>query len=250
MMRRWLFLFMLITLAACSSGEKKPEPPPIKETPAKINAELGRGYMQQGDYKLAMEKLQLAIVYNPYHDKAHQYLAQLYRLLGDIDGANEQYKIAIDLSPHDPQLRNNYGAYLCEQGKYAQAEEHFLLAIKDPLFEGKLQAYENIGLCAYEANEKLESEKYLRMALQINPRLPYSLLQLSIIYFEQGEFFRARAYLQRYEEVGQVSAASLWLGVQVEHELGDRETMQRYAVELSRNFPDTEQWRAYTQRRW
>jgi len=36
----------------------------------------------------------------------------------------------------------------------------------------------------------------------------------------------------------------------VEHELGDRETMQRYAVELSRNFPDTEQWRAYTQRRW
>ncbi|MDH5183085.1 MAG: type IV pilus biogenesis/stability protein PilW [Gammaproteobacteria bacterium] len=243
-------LALLVALSACSSGEKKPDKPEIKETPAKINAELGRGYMQQGDYRLAMEKLETALSYNPQHDKAHHYMAQLNRLLGDSEGAIKHYQLAIELAPDNSQLRNNYGAYLCEQKKYKEAEVHFLLAINDPLFEGKLQAYENIGLCAYEAGDLEKAEKYLRKALRINPKLPYSLIQMAMIHFDNGEYLRARAFLQRYEEVGPVTAASLWLGVQVEHQLGDRKTMQRYATELSRNFPDTEQWRAYTRQRW
>lgn len=253
MMRLWISLatlLLLLSLTACGSSKKKQEPPPIKETPAKINAELGRGYMQQGDYKLAMEKLQTALRFNPKHDKAHHYLAQLNRLLGDSEAAIMHYELAIELAPDNSQLRNNYGAYLCEQKKFKQAEVHFNLAINDPLYGGKLQAYENMGLCAYEASENDKAEKYLRKALQIQPRLPYSLIQMSIIYFDRSEFLNARAFLQRYEEVGPVTAASLWLGVQIEYQLGDRENMQRYATELSRNFPDTEQWRAYTRRRW
>ena len=249
----WLLTFVLVlsvSLSACSSANKKPKKPVVKETPAKINAELGRGYMQQGDYRLAMEKLQTSLIYNPKHDKAHHYLAQLYRLLGDAENAIKHYQIAIELSPSNSQLRNNYGAYLCEQKQYKDAEVHFLLAIKDPLFEGKLQAYENIGLCAYEAGDFVKSEQYLRKALRIHPRLPYSLIQMAFINFERGEYLRARAFMQRYEEVGPVTAKSLWLGVRVEYQLGDRATMQRYATELSRNFPDTEQWHAYTRRRW
>lgn len=245
-----LLLMLSLSLSACSSAKKKPQKPVIKETPAKINAELGRGYMQQGEYKRAMEKLQTSLIYNPKHDKAHHYLAQLNRLLGDTDGAIKHYQIAIELSPHNSQLRNNYGAYLCEQKNYKEAEIHFLLAIEDPLFEGKLQAYENIGLCAYEAGELDKAEKYLRKALLIHPKLPYSLIQMAKIYFDNGEYLRARAFLQRYEEVGPVTAESLWLGVQIEYQLDDRDTMQRYATELSRNFPDTEQWHAYTRRRW
>lgn len=243
-------LVLLLALSACSSGKKKNEPPPIKETPAKINAELGRGYMQQGDYKLAMEKLQIALRFNPKHDKAHHYMAQLKRLLGDTNGAIKHYELAIELAPMNSQLRNNYGAYLCEQKQYKEADVQFDLAIKDPLFEGKLQAFENMGLCAYEAGDKDRAEQYLRKALRMQPRLPYSLIQMAIIYFDRGEYLTARAFLQRYEEVGPVTAASLWLGVQIEYQLDDRDTMQRYATELSRNFPDTEQWRAYTRRRW
>ena len=243
-------LALMVTLSACSSGKKSSEQQQIQETPAKINAELGRGYMQQGDYKLAMEKLQTALKYNPKHDKAHHYLAQLNRLLGDTEGAIKHYQLAIELAPQNSQLRNNYGAYLCEQKQYKEAEVHFLLAINDPLFAGKLQAYENIGLCAYEAGEPQKAEKYLRKALQIQPKLAYSLIQMAMIYFDSGEYLNARAFLQRYEDVGPVTAASLWLGVQIEYQLDDRDTMQRYATELSRNFPDTEQWRAYTRRRW
>lgn len=243
-------LALVATLSACSSGGKKPVQAEIKTTPAKINAELGRGYMQQGDYKLAMQKLQTALRYNPKHDKAHHYLAQLNRLLGDTEGAIKHYRLAIELSPENSQLRNNYGAYLCEQKRHKEAELNFLLAINDPLFEGKLQAYENMGLCAYEAGELDKAEQYLRKALGIHPKLPYSLIQMARINFDSGKFLRARAFLQRYEEVGPITAESLWLGVQIEYKLGDRDTMQRYATELSRNFPDTEQWRAYSGRRW
>jgi type IV pilus assembly protein PilF len=235
-------------LTACSSKPEKPQP--VAETPAKINADLGLGYMQQGDYKRAMEKLQTALQYNPNYDRAHHYMAELNRRLGDTESANFHYSRALELAPEDAQLRNNYGAYLCEQDRFADAEEQLLLAVNDPLFEGRLQAVENIGLCAYEAGDKVKAEKYLRSALKVNPTLPKSLLQMAILNYEQKDYLRARAYLQRYEAIAPASAESLWLGVRIEHHMGERKIMQQYAEQLSRQFPDTEQWRAYTERRW
>lgn len=254
MTTRWtrgLALILVASFSACSSTSDKPqEKPQYAETPARINAELGLGYMQQGDYKRAMEKLEISLGYNPEYEKAHHYIAELYRRLGEYERADEHYLKAIDLAPQDSGLHNNYGAFLCEQKRFKQAEEQFLLAVNDPLFDGRVSAYENLGLCAADAGEMVKSEAYLRKALSSNPKLPKSLFRMAGLNFAKGDFLRARAYLQRYEEVGRQSAESLWLGVQVEHQMGDREMMQHYAHDLSRSFPESEQWQEYTKQRW
>ena len=51
----------------------------------------------------------------------------------------------------------------------------------------------------------------------------------------------ARAYLQRYAEVAQHTAESLWLGVRTENQLGDKDQMASYGLKLRAKFPDSEQ---------
>jgi len=254
MKERWirgLLLILVASLSACTAvPEKDKNKPQYAETPAKINAELGLGYMQQGDMKRAKQKLELSLKYNPDYEKAHHYIAELYRRLGEYDQADKHYLRAIELAPQDSGLRNNYGAFLCDQKKFAQAETQFLLAVHDPLFNGRTQAYENLGLCAADAGEMVKAEKYLRTALKADPKSMKSLFRMAELNYAKGDFLRARAYLERYQEVGPKTAESLWLGVRVEHHMGDREMMQRYAYELSRAFPDSEQWQEYTQKRW
>ena len=61
--------------------------------------------------------------------------------------------------------------------------------------------------------------------------------------FRQDKFLPARAYLQRYAEVGRHSSRSLWLGVQVERALGDRDAEASYALRLEKAFPDSKETR-------
>jgi type IV pilus assembly protein PilF len=52
---------------------------------------------------------------------------------------------------------------------------------------------------------------------------------------------QARAYLQRYSAIAQLNARALWLGVQIERQLGDRDAEASYALQLQKNFPDSQQ---------
>lgn len=244
-------VLLAATLSACTPVPVKPkDPSQYAETPAKINAELGLGYMQQGDMKRAKQKLELSLKYNPNYEKAHHYIAELYRRLGEFDKADKEYQRAIELSPKDPGLRNNYGAFLCEQKDFDRAEEQLLLAVGDPLFDGRTRGYENLGICAADAGHMDKAEQYLRTALKSDLKLMKSLLRMAEIRFAKKDYFHARAFLERYQDVGPQTARSLWLGVQIEHYLGDRKMMQRYAYQLSRSFPDSDEWKEYTKKHW
>ena len=48
-------------------------------------------------------------------------------------------------------------------------------------------------------------------------------MQLSLLKYSQGEHLNARAFLQRYLRTNPASASVLYLGVQIEDELGDDE---------------------------
>lgn len=251
----WLLMFItLLPLQACvsESEQKANEEQPVKRdtAAADINADLGMGYMRQGDYKMAMEKLQKALAYDPELPKAHYYIAELYKRLGQMDMAKQHYEEAYRLDPKNPTLHNNYGTFLCSIGEYERADHFFELAINNKLYDGRLRAMENAGVCAYLAKDLDKAENYLRMALDQNPKLPIALYQMTVVQFEKKQYLKARAYLQRYEEIGQMDAELLWIGIRIEHYLGDQEAMQRYVKLLSSQFPTSEQWRQYEAQQW
>lgn len=212
------------------------------ETLAETHVQLGIGYMQQGKLDIALGKLQRALDLDPNLASAHNAIAVLYVHLGRLDTAEEHYERAVALAPQDSAAHNNFGTFLCgRRNQLDKAEQEFLKALENPLYDTPELAYENAGLCAQRKPDLVKAEQYFRKALELNPRLPVSLYQMALISFEDGRHLPARAYLQRYSEVASHNSQSLWLGIRIERVLGDKNAVASYALSLRGNFPDSEE---------
>lgn len=206
---------------------------------AVLHTQLGIGYMREGKNELAYNRLQRALEIDPNYSSAHNAMALLEERLNDPQRAEAHYRRAIELNPMDSAAQNNFGTFLCRHGRVEEAEQHFLQAVKNPLYETPEAAYANAGQCMQTAGRKQDAEKYLRKALEINPRIPSALLAMAELSYEADETLSARGYLQRYLEVGPKTAQALWLGIRIERTLGDRNAVSSYAMLLKANYPDS-----------
>src|SRR5690606_40251254 len=79
------------------------------------------------------------------------------------------YAEAARLAPDDGGMQNNYGAWLCRQGRAAEAMEYFERAIAAPGYQVPADALANAGACAEAAGRGDRTEQYLRAALRLDP---------------------------------------------------------------------------------
>jgi len=206
---------------------------------ALLHTQLGAGYIREGQYERANDRLQRALEADPGYAPAHNAMALLSERLDNTAKAEHHYRQAIQLNPKDSKARNNYGGFLCRQERYEEAMAQFDRALENRLYGAPEAAYANAGLCLQRAGRLEEAARYLREALEINPRIPAALLAMGEISMARGEALSARGYLQRYQEVGPRSPQSLWLGIRIERELGDRDAVSSYAMLLKNNYPDS-----------
>ncbi len=239
---------LIALLSGCSSspdGAIRSAVSTSVTTAAEANANLGLGYMQQGNYSEALIKLERALRQDPKLARAHHYIAELYSRLNEKQRADEHYTKALELDPRDASAQNNYGAFLCAQGRYEEAEPHFQAAVRNSLYNGRAESYENAALCASRAGDDARAERYFHAALELNPRLPRSLYRLAEINYHKQRYLPARAYLQRYEAVAPAVAESLWLGFRIEKQNGNEEAAAEYARQLERSYPGYAPWQQY-----
>jgi type IV pilus assembly protein PilF len=208
------------------------------KSPATLYVEMGIAYMRDNQPAVALKKLKKAISVDPKNAEAHNVLAILYERLGEDKLAGESYARAIKLQPQDPYIRNAQGSFFCKQGLYEEAEMEFERALSNPLYPTPWVAMTNAGLCAERNGDKEKAENYYRRALTANDSYFQALIQMGKLSFEQDNPLSARAYLERYNAVAEPTAASLWLGVQVERKLGDRLRAREYRTRLLKTFPD------------
>lgn len=244
----------LLLLAAAAGGcsstpqtqsprEREPQQraePDLQEA-ARLNTELGVAYARQGQFDVALDKLSRALQQNPNYAPAHSAIAIVHAQRRDPVRAEEHYRRALRLQPHDPHTLNNFGVFLCEQQRMAEAENLFLQAAADRDYREPEAAYTNAGVCLRRVPDLDKAELHFRQALGVNPAYPEALAQLASLFYERRDYLRARAYLQRYEQVGPPTAATLWIGVKVEYALGDETAASQYARRLKSEFPDSEE---------
>jgi len=190
-------LFLLSTLTACSGVEVKKA--------ADYNSELGVRYLQQGRLKLADEKLRKSLAQNPNSSQSNHYFALLQERLGLSKQADFHFKKAIKTTPRDPELRNNYGSFLCKTGQARASVAQFLSAINNPLYSTPEKAYTNAGICLREASSAndAQAEKYFLLALEKRISYPSALLELSKLYGDQGNRIKSQEFMTRYRNVTQ-----------------------------------------------
>jgi type IV pilus assembly protein PilF len=244
---KWLIVSSLVFLSACSGNSTRPDYVAPDAKAAEINMRLGLNYLQRGDYAIALEKLQKALKQNPNLPSAHNTIALLYQRLGENDKAAEHFEEAVDRAPDYSQAQNNYGVFLCEQGQFAEAEKRFMKAVENPLYETPAQAYENAGLCALREPDIDKAEGYFRKALQINPTLAKSLLQMAEINFNNQNYLQARGYIQRYQSVARWTPQALLLAIKNENKLDDQDAVASYTLIMRSRFPDSDEMQIVNQ---
>jgi len=235
-------LVPILLLAACASNSPR-EPESQNRRAARSNVELGLNYMRQGQRAVAVEKLRKAVDVDPEFAGAHHGLALAYQEYEQSDLADRHFRRALSLDDKDSNLHNNYGAFLCGIKRFKEADKHFLVAINDPGYRTPARAWENAGVCALKNKEFDRAEEYLREALKLEPKLPASLLAMARLKFRVSDYFRTRAYIQRYEEVGMHNAETLWLAIETERGLGDEQAANRNIMLLKSRFPESEEVR-------
>ncbi|PID46323.1 MAG: type IV pilus biogenesis/stability protein PilW [Proteobacteria bacterium] len=240
-----LTLFTLFTfgLVACSGNSSKPAPK--KTQAAKYNAHLGAEYTRTGRLALANEKLQKALEQNPRSADAHHYYALLKQKLGENAAADKHFRIAVRLSPKDPQLLNNYGSHLCNDGHYAEASKQFAAALNDPLYTTPEFAYTNAGICIKKSGDAVQAERFFRKSLEVKPSFGSALYQMAKLKYEQGDYARAQAFLQRYHEKNREAAETLALCVKINARLGDFDAAEQCNNKLTNHTSSNKRFAGY-----
>ena len=206
---------------------------------AELNYQLGARYLRNGSYELARDRLLLSIDLNPRNPVAHYTLALTYEKLENLRLATESYERAVRIAPRDYNVLNAYAVFLCNQRKYDEAKKYFDRAIGVPENDTAETTMTNAGVCMNQKPDAAVAEQYFRDALDRKPRYGEALLQMCLLKFSNDDFLSARAFLQRFLSSNIPSADVLYLGVQIEEQLGDDRASTEYANRILREFPES-----------
>lgn len=229
-----------VDIALCSQVATDPERKlNKKERLAELRMALGAGYMRKGAFDVALQELEKSLELNPRSAEAHATMALLMLRLDKSALAGEHYVKALQLAPSDPEIRNNYGVYLCNQGHASAAEAQFRCAIANPLYRTPAMAYTNAAECALRHGDSPRAEIDLQTAAQIDPSYATASLMLADLSMERGDAGTARRHLSRYMRHAGQTPAGLALGVRVETALGDLDRAASYRLLLKNRFPDS-----------
>lgn len=249
--------FALLCLLSACAGSGNGAPDELKtasdqtagEKRAAIRLQLAVGYYQDGKLDIALDEVKQAIAANPASSDAYGVRALIYTGLGEHALADDNFQRALRLAPRSPELANNYGAFLCQQGaRPAEAMRYFESALKNPAYQTPLSALINAGNCSLKTRDLAGAERYLLDALRYAPDQTTASAGLAQVYYERRDYVRAGFFINRLTEVAKLdtlSADALWLALRVQHKLGDRTLTASLAAQLRRRFPGSPEYAAF-----
>jgi type IV pilus assembly protein PilF len=230
-------LFLAILLISCASVTKEDK----NEHSASIYLQLGVRYMDLGKLEIAKENLQLAQEKDPGNTQVHNAFAFLYEKLNDYSQAKEQYDAALELSPHDWSVQNNFGRFLCDHGEYKQGMALLIAASSTQLNDRQWLALTNAGRCQLARGQKQSAGTYFKQALIINNAYAPALLEMQKLSYQNGDYLAAKDYLQRYLNGAAQTSGTLWFGMLTERALGNKDLAKEYQKLLVEKFPLSEE---------
>lgn len=235
-LQHFLTMMCLLLLLSCQHDNVDKEVVSAKKAKlgdaSSYNMQLGLAYLKQGDRSRAKRKLFLALSQAPDSPSVNAAMAYFMEKSGETEKAQDFYKKAMAAAPGAGAQLNNYGAFLCRQGQYKQAEKYFLTAVQDIKYEHTAGAYENAGLCAMAIPDQVAARKYFAKALEQDPSLAQSLYELVRLEVKQDRIDEALSYLQKYPNLSLTDNTLLALAVDVAHKAGKSELEADYQLRL------------------
>lgn len=206
---------------------------------AQINTELGVGYMHEGHMDVAVEKIRRAIYFDDNFAPAHHAYALMLNQLGETKKAGVEFARAYALDPHNSDLDNNYGTYLCGQKDYARAQELFASAYGNPLYQTPEYALTNSGVCYATQGDLVKAIGQYHAALAKMDGYGPALLGLARAYYARQEFTEAAETITRYDQKNRGSPESLQLAIRIDRATHNQQALANHVLILKGRFPNS-----------
>ena len=208
------------------------------ERRAKVRLELAGLYLARGQADTALDEVKQAIAAKPDMAEAYSLRGLIYGTLGEMKLADDSFRRALQISPGDGDAMHNYGWFLCQQRRFADAEAQFERALAQSQYRDVVRTLLAQGVCQARAGQWAQSERTLSRSYELDPSNPVTAYNLSEVLLHRGELERARFYVRRINSRPELSTAqSLWLAARIERRLGNIDGLQDYGRQLRDRFP-------------
>lgn len=212
---------------------------------ARLRLELAVGYFEQGQTTVALDELKQVLSLDPTFGDAYNLRGLIYMRLNDPKSSEESFRRAIALNARDADALHNYGWFLCQRGRYSEAQQAFSGALTNPLYRDRAKTFLAQGLCEARAGQRDQAERSLGRAYELDAANPVTGYNLALLLYMRGDFTRAQFYIRRLNNSEQANAESFWLGVRVERRMNNSAAMLQLADQLKRRFPQSREAAAY-----
>ncbi len=210
--------------------------------------EAAAAYLAQGNTEQAIVHLRRAIELDDRSPMVHDQMAKVFVRTGEFERAEEHYRRAIALDGNYSRARNNYAALLYRLERYPEAMEQLEKVVADTLYEARPMAFVNLGLCALRLDRKERAEEAFRRALLMDDRFFQAALELSELYYEQGEAAEALRYYEQFRRrAPRQTPRSLMLGIELARVFQDLDAEASYALALKSLYPKSQEYLEYKQ---
>jgi type IV pilus assembly protein PilF len=245
-----LCLLLGIFLSACANRKlegMQPENNPTSENMelqkrAAIRLQLAVDYYQQGQYKVALEEVRQALLVAPDLVDAYSVRALIFMDTNDAQRAEDNFLHALKLSPNNSDISNNYGWFLCQNGREKESIQYFEKALKDPTYPTPVKVLGNAGVCSLRLKDNVNAERYFMQGFREQPANPSINANLAKVFYDKGEYDKAKFYIGRVVKAEIMAADVLWLAVKIENKLGDQLAVTSLGTQLRRRHPNSKEY--------
>ncbi|MEN1925008.1 type IV pilus biogenesis/stability protein PilW [Luteimonas sp. MJ293] len=203
-------------------------------------ATAGRA-LDAGQIDKAEEAALAALKIDRQSPRALTMMALVEMIRGRSEEAGRYYASAAEHAPDNGAIQNNYGAWLCRQGRAAESMDYFERAVANPAYAARADALANAGACAEAAGRGDRTDAYLRAALNLDPENSVALSAMAEYQYRNGRYLEARAFSQRRLAAAPATGEALLLASQIEEKMGDSVAAERYRQRLGTEFPHASQ---------
>ena len=240
----------LALLAGCSTNyeddnDKVSFSKPDYKKAALLNVKMGETYLADEQYSRAKTKLIHALKLQPQLPEVHSALGYYYESIGEIKDAEQHYKRAVSLGSNNGRYHNNFGTFLCRNGKYKAANDAFMHALKDKQYIQTAEVFENAGICAQSAQDLPAAYSYLSQSLRHDPTRNQVHLPLAKVCNKLGKSKEAQRHLQEYRQYNPINPQYLVLFIAVNQALGNKDEISSAELKLKNLYANSSEAQNY-----
>jgi type IV pilus assembly protein PilF len=252
-MKKLIAAALILTVCGCAnintgSDSASYAPKSVDDTDeqsrARIHTELAAGYLELGNYGVALQEAGEALKADANFAAAYSVLGLVYMELRDDKAAEANFQRGLRINPQDSDINNNFGWFLCQRKREQESIKYFLAALRNPLYATPDKSWVNAGVCSRQSGDLAAADDYFQKALKLRPGHPQALLQLADMAYKRKDYPEAKSYLMRIRREVEPTPGSLWLALRVERALGDRNAEASLGFQLRKNFPESREARA------